>query len=86
MDATFSTSYLTSTGFLSGQSLISKITAIQIIQDQSGLWINPQVLAVFGLGSDGVTPYVGYAVMDLYAQPLTPIVVTSVSFFPFKFG
>ena len=61
MDSTFTTTYGTSSGFLTGQSLITTITAIQIMQDQSG--VNPSVMAVFGLGSDGITPYVGYVTM-----------------------
>ncbi|GAU88694.1 hypothetical protein RvY_01339 [Ramazzottius varieornatus] len=68
----FTTTYQTTSGFLSGQSLIAKITAIQIMQDQING--NPTVLAVFGLGSDGITPYVGYVTgMPLLAYPTTPL-------------
>ena len=58
MDATFTTTYQTTSNFLSGQSLITKMTAIQLVQDQTS-GINPTLLLVFGVGADNVTPYVG---------------------------
>ena len=66
----FSVVYQTSTNFLAGQSVIATITAIQIMQDQTG--VNPVVLAVFGLGSDGL-PYVGFVSMSLQAEPAIPL-------------
>ncbi|OQV17552.1 hypothetical protein BV898_08323 [Hypsibius exemplaris] len=67
MSSDFSTLYQSSTGFLSGQSTIVQITAIQIIQDQQG-FNGPPMLAVFGIGADGLG-YVGYVIMPLGADP-----------------
>lgn len=91
MSSDFTTTYQTSTGFLSGQSLITTITAIQIMQDQSGF--NPTVMAVFGLGADGVTPYVGYVTMQdsaISGSQTLPVAAASVRcfyqmFFSLKF-
>lgn len=46
-----------STNFLSGQTHITTITAIQVLEDKSG--INNGVLAVYGTDAAGV-PYLGY--------------------------
>ena len=76
----FSQTYQTSSGFLNGQTLITKITAIQIMQDQLG--ISPTTMAVFGLGADGMTPYVGFVNMldpSIAASPLVPVGESSVS-------
>jgi hypothetical protein len=75
MDSTFTTLYQSSTGFLSGQSTIVQMTAIQIIQDQQG--VNPDMLAVFGTGADGLG-YVGFVTMLLTADPTLPIAPFSV--------
>ncbi|GAU88697.1 hypothetical protein RvY_01340-2 [Ramazzottius varieornatus] len=71
VDPTFGTTYQTSTGFLNGQAQITKITAIQIIEDPS--YANPKLLAVFGAGP-GCLPYVGFVSMDLSASPSVPLV------------
>ncbi|OQV17553.1 hypothetical protein BV898_08324 [Hypsibius exemplaris] len=69
MNNDFSTLYQSTTGFLQGQSTITKITAIQIIQDQQGF--NPQYMAVFGTGANG-KGYIGFVTMALDADPNLP--------------
>lgn len=58
MNTDFSESYQNTTGFLKGQTKIYQITAIQVMSDPDG--IDAPMLAVFGIGSDGQTGYVGY--------------------------
>ncbi|OQV25358.1 hypothetical protein BV898_01037 [Hypsibius exemplaris] len=74
MDEAFTTTYQTTTYFLSGQTKIAKITAIQMVQDLEGLFgIHPTLLAVFGVASDNATPFVGFAQLPLDASPTTEL-------------
>ncbi|GAU88692.1 hypothetical protein RvY_01337-3 [Ramazzottius varieornatus] len=67
----FSESYQNTTGFLSGQSKIYQMTAIQVLNDPDGN--DPPLMTVFGIGTDGSTGYVGFVHMPLSGDPTQPL-------------